>query len=424
MCEIPTSHIPISHIRLEDMHATGYNDSMFKKRILNRNIILGYFLVACMNSVFWMGTWLLYYLNFTDYKGIGLIMAFSVAVKVLLEIPTGAIADLLGKKITLFFAFLFAAIGELLMARIDSVASVLPAGFFIFLGYALYSGAMEALMYDTLVEEKREADFSKVIGRMTSIAIVMTAVAAIAGGFLYEIDIRLPNIAVGVFRIFGVILTLFLIEPVVDSEKFSWRAFIRQNKRGLQNLFEPKFRNIAMIALTIGIFFTINIEILDDTLVVEYGYSGRSIGLLYASLSILSATLSLLYARFVKKITPVDLLVAVSIFYLITLLLTPAVGLILGTGLLFIRLPLDPIYRNSVSDIINKAVESKDRATTISTFSMLQNLPYMLTSFFIGGWMAEIGARNFAFWYGLLLALFALPQVVKYLFRRKSLRFS
>lgn len=386
----------------------------------DRNIKLGYLLVALMNSVFWMGTWLLYYLHFTDYKGVAVVMAFSVAVKIILEIPTGAIADLLGKKKTLFFAFLFSAIGEGVMTQIDYFPLVFVAGFFLFAGYALYSGAIEAFMYDTLIEGKKEGTFPTVIGRMTSIAIVMTAIAAVAGGFLFEIDIRLPAAMTGVFRLVGAIVVLFLLEPNVDTEKFSWPAFIRQNRRGLHNLFAPKFRSVALIALTMGVFFTINMEILDDTLAIEYGYSGRSIGILYAALSIVGAVLSLMYARMVKKVSPVGLLIIIAVLYFITLLLSPLAGLVLGTAMLFVRLPLDSIYRNAVSDVVNKAVESRDRATTISTFSMLQNVPYLFTSIFIGVWMAEIGAKNFAFWYGLVMAILILPQIVHYLTSRNK----
>lgn len=65
---------------------------------LARNIALAYILTISRFSWFWLGIWVLYYLKFTNYTGIGLIEMVMIFTMLLLEIPTGAIADLLGKN--------------------------------------------------------------------------------------------------------------------------------------------------------------------------------------------------------------------------------------------------------------------------------------------------------------------------------------
>jgi hypothetical protein len=71
--------------------------------------------------------------------------------------------------------------------------------------------------------------------------------------------------------------------------------------------------------------------------------------------------------------------------------------------------------------MINKQTESKYRATTISTFNMLKNLPYVLTAAFIGRLMDIISARHFAFYFGLaLLAVLLLQKLT--LDKKKSIR--
>ncbi len=74
---------------------------------MRRNIFLTYLLAVCFNAFFWMGIWLLYYLQFTNYAGVGVIETTWVVMSLIGEIPTGAIADLLGKKRTLIFASFF-----------------------------------------------------------------------------------------------------------------------------------------------------------------------------------------------------------------------------------------------------------------------------------------------------------------------------
>ena len=80
-----------------------------------KNIKLVYILSFLRTSYFWGGIWVLYYLSFTNYAGIGLLESIMIIGSVVTEIPTGAIADLLGKKKTLLFSFISLALGHLIM---------------------------------------------------------------------------------------------------------------------------------------------------------------------------------------------------------------------------------------------------------------------------------------------------------------------
>jgi len=70
-----------------------------------RNVLLSYLLAFSKTTWFWLGIWIFYYLRFTDYAGIGLIETVLIVTVTLAEIPTGAIADLIGKKKTLILPF-------------------------------------------------------------------------------------------------------------------------------------------------------------------------------------------------------------------------------------------------------------------------------------------------------------------------------
>jgi len=53
--------------------------------------------------------------------------------------------------------------------------------------------------------------------------------------------------------------------------------------------------------------------------------------------------------------------------------------------------------------LINKNTKSKYRATTISTFNMIKNIPYLLFAYLIGSLSGTISARYTALVLGLLL---------------------
>ena len=65
---------------------------------MNRNITISYFLAFAKNTWFWLGIWIFYYLQFTNYAGIGIIETVLIVTATLTEIPTGAVADIFGKK--------------------------------------------------------------------------------------------------------------------------------------------------------------------------------------------------------------------------------------------------------------------------------------------------------------------------------------
>ncbi len=82
---------------------------------IKNNIKLLYWISFFNNLWFWLGTWVLYYLLFTDYTGIGMIEMAMIISIVVFEIPSGALADLLGKKKTLILGLGIIFLGDLAM---------------------------------------------------------------------------------------------------------------------------------------------------------------------------------------------------------------------------------------------------------------------------------------------------------------------
>ena len=61
------------------------------------------------------------------------------------------------------------------------------------------------------------------------------------------------------------------------------------------------------------------------------------------------------------------------------------------------------IFENLVSITINFNTKSEYRTTTLSTFNMIKNLPYVLTAYFIGRISDTISAKNTAVLLGISL---------------------
>lgn len=380
----------------------------------NKNIVLAYFLAFLQNSWFWLGVWVFYYLRFTNYAGIGLLETVMIGTLTFLEIPSGAVADLLGKKNTLILAFFLQAMGNLLLGYAPSFAFLAFSIVIACMGGAFQSGAYEALIYDSLKEERQADRYNQVIANVNTIRLIAQALTGAVGGFIYVLSPGLPFYLTALANFIGFILCFWLREPKIDTIKFSVAKFIEQTKQGFRQLLKSRMiKEQTMILLTLGIFSVISVEMVGDLLAVEFGFNERQLGVFWAG--------SLLLSSFVSQISPTignylkanSLLFWVGIVSSITYLLTPLVGLVLGALTLIIRVSLGAIFNNISSVILNNNTESKYRATTLSTFNMMKNFPYMLGAFFIGTLMDVLTARIFTFGMGVVLLFLILIQAKK-----------
>ena len=93
--------------------------------------------------------------------------------------------------------------------------------------------------------------------------------------------------------------------------------------------------------------------------------------------------------------------------------MSPIAGLIIGGLSLILRSAVQTIIVNLTSVVINENVESKYRATALSSFNMFKNLPYVLSAYLLGSLMDTITARNFAFVLGVLLGTLLLINSIR-----------
>ncbi len=129
---------------------------------------------------------------------------------VLFEIPTGVVADTLGRRVSYLasVAILSATtIAYLLAARAE--ASLLTFGLISILmglGFTFYSGALEAWLVDALATTDNDTNLDPIFARGQQVNGVAMLVGTVAGGFLGQIDLDVPFMARAV--LLGVVLVL------------------------------------------------------------------------------------------------------------------------------------------------------------------------------------------------------------------------
>ncbi|MBP9758437.1 MFS transporter [Candidatus Dojkabacteria bacterium] len=384
---------------------------------MSSNIKL-YFIISFLNSCwFQLGNWAMFVLLYISNFELGLFEFIAFGIGFVFEIPTGAIADLLGKKKTIVLGNLFLFLGTLIftLGFMDKILFLIGNIFIIGLAFPLISGSFEALAYDTLLENGEEEKYSSIAQNITRTNIIALFICPIIGGILWKYSVFLPW-ALTTFSFFwGFVLSLFLVEPKVDSEKFNFNNFIKQNKigfhmfsRGLLKIYIPIFMVLY------GIYYMWSTGMVRVIMGSDFGFNGENINYLIGICYLFSALLigKTKYVR--EKLKDrggiLMLIMMMAIGYLLAFF---ARDLLSGVIVFLFMMASGSIAKPWISVIINENTPSKYRATTISTFSFLIQFPYILIVLFFGKF-ADMGiTRNFYLGVGILLIILLIYALIK-----------
>jgi MFS family permease len=130
-----------------------------------------------------------------------------------LEMPGGYVADRIGYRTSLLIATAFSLVGWIAMALAASFLAVVGAQVLMACSLSLISGTDAAIMYESLLERRREAEFARWYGRSRSLGAAAEGTAALVAGMLFAIAPALPfYVQAGAWAI-NAVLAWLLIEP-------------------------------------------------------------------------------------------------------------------------------------------------------------------------------------------------------------------
>jgi MFS family permease len=145
-----------------------------------------------------------------DIFGVFLANAAFTAGMVVFEVPTGVLADTVGRRASFLWSVVVLAvttIGYILVARAGG--GLLPfaaVSVVMGLGFTFYSGAVEAWLVDALAYTGSTASMDSVFARGSIVTGGAMLVGTLVGGFLGDVDLALPYAVRSIFLVaaFGV----------------------------------------------------------------------------------------------------------------------------------------------------------------------------------------------------------------------------
>ncbi|MBI5064976.1 MFS transporter [Candidatus Woesearchaeota archaeon] len=217
-----------------------------------------------------------------NYSQIGITDIIFAFVVLLFEIPSGAFADLIGRKYSVFFGYTIVGLSVFLVGFTGNYSIVLLLMAIYGLGETLYSGADNALIYDTLKELKKEEIYPKIDGRANSLFSIGSVIGGFVGVYLYTQNISFPYYVGGfVFFLAGVSF-LLMTEPSRAKERYSLKSHyikIIDGVKYAKNHTQIKW--IILFSSLIAAMFGYQIFIVQPSL-VSLGYDVKLLGLLFA----------------------------------------------------------------------------------------------------------------------------------------------
>jgi MFS family permease len=389
----------------------------------NKNTTLIYILSFIGDLFFPIAVWMFYYLEYISFSEVAIITAVGTIAGIILEIPTGAIADTYGRKTSIVLSYLAFVPTMLLIAFFPTFPVLLLAAILASLVNALYSGSLEALIYDSLKETNQLNRFSEVTSRLEALSWVGLFAGAAIGGVLYSVLPAAPFLAQAVLVGFGVILAGMLHEPKLHSseeevsnrmgnapELHSFHQFLARNVQGFRELFASRVhivRSVLFIVIESG--YMIAAAILGISQAREYGISPEQVGFIFGIGYLGSAAFSYLFPVLAGRFGYRVLLLVSTAVLLGSFLAAPFVPVWLGILLIIARIASSTTFRNIRSIVMNQVITSKNRATSLSTLVLLSQLPYMIAAYPIGIYIEQTSPNQFAFMLGVVLVCVLIP---------------
>lgn len=332
------------------------------------------------------------------------------AVIIILELPTGILADKWSRKNMLVLGAILGCFELLIIVLAHSFWQFAAAIFIAGIANAFESGSEYALIYDSLKSEAREQEFEKILGRLLAFDFSAAIIAALSGsfmasrlgfGFNYRLSIASAFIAF--------IVTLFLSEPKIHTATGAKIKFSRYIKESF--LFFRKSPQVLLVIISGTLIAACVVYVdefwqiyLDNLLipVVFFGAFASMTALARIPGSLLSFKLK---SRFGYKKIFIFLFGAVTLSLSVMAFIKGAAGI----AAIIVICAVEGLIEPLVSGYLHVRISSQMRATMDSFQSLIQRIATMAIGLGFGWVAAKISL--FAA-YGLIAALCTVYLVV------------
>lgn len=366
-----------------------------------RNIAASYLFRFLSSFELGDGIWVLYLLR----KGltlwqIGLLEGVFHMAGLVSEVPSGALADLFGRKSAMLVSRVLAAAYTLVTIYARSMGPLAVAFVLNAWSYNLLSGSDEALLYDSFLCLGRERQYFHAAGRMALAAEIAQAVGVLAGGMLAKRSYALCYLFSAGIQAVTFFAGIFLTEP--NAAPASGRVTVRAHFAASFALLRD--RPLRRMLLRYGVLFAgyITAFFYAQQLYHDRGFDTLGVSVILLGMGIAASAGALLSQRAAKRLGKYAARVeGCALAVGLALMAVEAVPVSLAGFALasFANALLGPLH----SAALNRRIPSDRRATVISASSMCFSACMIVLFPLTGALAARLGLGRVILGLGALL---------------------
>ena len=184
-----------------------------------------------------------YYLSIPGVtaESIGIILLLSSVAGFLMEIPSGYFSDKIGHKKALVLSRVLMAFSSAFFLFAQNIYLLILGAVFFSFATSFLTGTLAAFMHETLRGLGKEKDYTKIMGKIRSISMILPIALAVSVPFLIETSFKLPFAIALAIDLIGLIVAISLVVP-------------KTTKSEIQEIATTNFKQVLTEGLRLGFF--------------------------------------------------------------------------------------------------------------------------------------------------------------------------
>lgn len=382
--------------------------------------------IAYSSLLFWFPVFFLYFSSKVSIDQVLLLEAIYYVLVVLLEVPSGYLSDLLGRRIILIISSLSALGSYLVFLMADEFFLLMIAQGLLAAHISFKSGSDSALLFESLVMSNRKSDIGDELARAQRFGLIATAVAAFSGGLAGGYDLSLPYALSAIAAIAALVVSIKFTEPSKSQQSLT-KPVLDQLAEIFKYLKKPQLFWIFLFSIIIFVVVHVPYEYFQPYIKMlfsdnaSYDQSPIVAGILISITMLLGSYASIysmpLQRRFgTGRALFIIIIIALSIIGIMATFLHTLV-----LAVLILRNVPMSLSNPIIQSVLHENITDEIRASFLSVLSLFSRLTFSLTLLATAMLIGEHDSLEFSQLQLIILGYIALASVfIPALWLRKS----
>ncbi len=358
-----------------------------------KNTIRKIYVFECLMTMHFVGGVLIPF--FVDWGGITqfqvqLLQMWFAFWQLILEVPTGVIADRFGRKKSIALSALVLAFSTIIYGLIPNIYIFLLAEFSFALSMALLSGANTAMTYDLLKKAGRTHESKKIFSQVRSFGLLGIMISAPIGSLIGQrFGLNIPMVVTSIPAVLALIVVWSIKEPPQYDQVSEEKRYLMIAKKGLKFFLQHKQLRLVAIEMVLISALSYFVMWFYQPIILSLGVPLVHLGWYHAAILLAEIIVSFNYQYLERLVGGANryflisgLIVAIG-YFIVSLNISLFITLIGVFGIAAFGLTRLKIMIAA----INHLIPSAQRATINSFFSLLRRFFQIFLNPIIG-WLA------------------------------------